>query len=413
MAATAPGAEEDDRDVDSAATTASAAATTATTTATTTAAAQPLEEYRPLLGGAEPYAVGLSPSYWCHLPLTASQIQNDVYHVVQAPSSGSAADAFFRLSGGGGGINCLLLRKGANADSVATTTTTTGVMTTGDNKPETQLATASAAEVKLVPVSKCRLVGTVVAVERRANGSVFYVVDDGTGLVDCLAWDNANDGLSDDPFALPPLIPRTMPTTSSGTKNDRDGDDGDGRHRSSSIVPVGEMVRIFGRIESVCLTFGENAGGDDSDSDRAAASVTALRVTAGGREWDCRRCIREVHAFTVERLSWSSESVPLHKESRHWERLCTTAAAATNTFTAVEDAGGSIGGSCRFWNANDLLLRLGPDIGAQVVARANLPSSTSTAGGGRNLDDDPYGTWRLFGTSCRCELSYKNALLCA
>jgi hypothetical protein len=47
-----------------------------------------------------------------------------------------------------------------------------------------------------------------------------------------------------------------------------------------------------------------------------------------------------------------------------------------------------------------MLERLGPEIKAQVDDKANLPA----------LDQD--GAWRLFGKNCRCQLAYKEVLLC-
>ena len=39
-----------------------------------------------------------------------------------------------------------------------------------------------------VPISKCSLVGAIVSAEIRSDGSRLYVLDDGTGLMDCVDW---------------------------------------------------------------------------------------------------------------------------------------------------------------------------------------------------------------------------------
>ena len=52
--------------------------------------------------------------------------------------------------------------------------------------------------VHVRPINKCKLFGTIVAKERRGGGaarstSTIYVIDAGTGVIDCLCW-NDHDG---------------------------------------------------------------------------------------------------------------------------------------------------------------------------------------------------------------------------
>lgn len=75
--------------------------------------------------------VGLCPSYWSHIPMLVGQIHNL-----------TVMDGF----------NCLIHK------------------------------------TKYIPVSRCTLVGCVVAYERKNSGSSF-VLDDGTGLIDCVYWE--------------------------------------------------------------------------------------------------------------------------------------------------------------------------------------------------------------------------------
>jgi hypothetical protein len=80
---------------------------------------------------------------------------------------------------------------------------------------------------KLIPISRCKLTGTIVSVER-TSASVVYVIDDGSGLVDCLFW------IEKDAYTLPSLL-------------FEDNNTGEG------ILQVGEIVRVLGRIECVAV----------------------------------------------------------------------------------------------------------------------------------------------------------------
>ena len=51
------------------------------------------------------------------------------------------------------------------------------------------------------PVSKCLLVGYIVYAAERRDGSMVYVLDDGTGLLDCVHWPSDTQ----DMYQLPPL----------------------------------------------------------------------------------------------------------------------------------------------------------------------------------------------------------------
>ena len=264
--------------------------------------------------------VGISPTYWSHVPLHIQQI----HHLKLV-----------------NGIQCLTVETSAEQDSQDVGDTTT--------RPP-------ASSSKIVPISKCQLVGIVVCVERKPNGSVIYVIDDGTGLIDCLHYPCI---LSDDPWdsLLPPLVQSS------------DQDD---------IFPVGECVKVMGRIQ--CISIQQASPVDTTDS--------SPKLT----------CIREIHATLVESVKtcYSSSLSLLDAERRHWDRcirlyratLIPTALAATEPPPIL----------C---NAKDVLVRLGPEIGRQVADRNNLPSA-----------DDKIGAWKLFGAKCKCQSSYKDALLC-
>ena len=111
--------------------------------------------------------VGLCPSYWSHRPMLVAQIHN--LQVVN-------------------GFSCLCVQH----------------------------------HQRYIPISRCCLVGCIVAYERKISGSSF-VLDDGTGMIDCVYWE---DGQFRD--ALPVLA-----------------DDSDDYGR----IRVGDMVRVMGRLD--------------------------------------------------------------------------------------------------------------------------------------------------------------------
>lgn len=242
-----------------------------------------------IYNGAEHFAVGISPSFWAHVPLSIFQVHN------------------LKLVDG---INCIV------RDS--------------DNQ--------------FLPISKCLLVGTIVSVEYKSNGSVVYVLDDGSGMIDCLNWVNV-----DIETMLPPLLPSTG-----------------GDPSPTGVLQVGTFAKILGRIQCISVNGNNTPMSEDSNDARSS------------------RCIREIHANLVQAID---PSAMLNTERRQWTR-CESILHSSNPNKTI----------C---NANDMLERLGPEIRAQVADRSNLPSA-----------DDTLGAWKLFGTKCRCKLSYKEHLLC-
>jgi hypothetical protein len=238
--------------------------------------------------------VGLSPTYWAHVPLLIYELHN--LRLVQ-------------------GVSCLVQELDG--------------------------------QEKLIPISRCKLTGTVVSVER-TSASVVYVIDDGTGLVDCLFW------IEKDAYTLPSLL----------FEDNNTGED---------ILQVGEIVRILGRIE--CVAVRANGIG--------MASTSA---------WVGSDAIREIHASVVEPLTSlsSTRSMPqtLDAESQHWIS-CARVSPSTSSSALLN-------------NAADVLALLGPEIAAQVNNRINIVAASG---------DDYSGAWRVFGMECRCESEYKDALL--
>lgn len=207
--------------------------------------------------------VGLSPTYWAHVPLLIYELMN--LRLVQ-------------------GVSCLVQEFDG--------------------------------QEKLIPISRCKLTGTIVSVER-SSASVIYVIDDGTGLADCLFW------LEGDAYTLPSLL-------------FEDNNAGEG------ILQVGEIVRVLGRIECVA-------------------------VQANGLGIACTSAIREIHASVVEPLTSLSptRSMPqtLDAESQHWIS-CARVSPSTTTSSALLN------------NAADVLALLGPEIAAQVSNRSSIVAAS-------------------------------------
>lgn len=133
------------------------------------------EEYHQL-SGTEPFVIGLSPSFWAHVPLLITHLLNDV-----------------RLDENS---NVFLLHQHHN----------------------------DASRAKTYPVSKCKLVGWIVAADHKGSRHL-YTLDDGTGLIDCLYW-------TEDEDILPPLVPNSPV------------DD----EFSTLLYDLGDLVRIMGKM---------------------------------------------------------------------------------------------------------------------------------------------------------------------
>jgi hypothetical protein len=118
----------------------------------------------------ENFIVGISPSYWSHVPM----------HVVDILS----------LTLSQGGINFLHGK---------------------------------------IPVSKCLIVGYIVNLQTRSDGSIMYAIDDGTGLIDCVSYVDI-----DSYYDLPDLF--------SYSKQ---------RRKSSNDYQIGDLVRVFGKMKNL------------------------------------------------------------------------------------------------------------------------------------------------------------------
>jgi hypothetical protein len=268
--------------------------------------------------GAEPFLVGISPQYWSHVPMHISDVlQLQLVH----------------------GINCW------------------SVPSKDDDHDDHDSAVQ-------VPVSKCQLVGTIVSASIRSDASTAFVLDDGTGLIDCMLWSNHHD----DGYALPSLLladgppAATIPTT---------------------MLGIGDLVRVFGKIHCLAIL---------SQPDHPTGFGPGSGPVV----------VREILASLMERIveppPWlgGDLSYSLDAEARHWMACanhCHSSSVASKTTTTPPPTNHPT-------TALDYLKLLGPQITAHVHERRRLPAA-----------GDTIGAWRVFGVSCHCTLDYKERLL--
>jgi len=213
--------------------------------------------------GSEPFLVGIAPNFWAHVPMTIE------------------------------GINGLKLISGIHCWTSAN----------GEHH---------------VPVSKCVLVGCIVnASTRSSDGATLFVLDDGTGLIDCLMWSNNHEN---DLFCLPSLVP---PDSGAEHKN---------------TIGLGNMFKVLGKIQCVTVQ-----GAHDTKREPFV--------------------IREILATMVERLDDIGDA---NEEARHWMACIEREASLAKDPTQ--------------FNALGYLKALGPDISQQVQERQHLPANDDTLG---------------------------------
>lgn len=311
--------------------------------------------------GVEAFLVGISPMYWAHVPMSILDIHN------------------LQLING---IHCMILQNENNNNCNSSGASATATSNSNSNNNSS-----------IVAVSKCSLMGMVVLVEQRP-GSILFVLDDGTALMDCLLW------LDKDIFELPSCLPGTT----TGTEGTMD-----------QCTRVGQMVRVLGRIECVSV--------------QDIVVTVDANITLGKQhscETETRRqrrqrqhCIREIHVTLLEPIPVASQAQPhsLNAESLHWLEYSRRFWGTTTTIDSSNKSKRK--GNCnnsssvakrrrmKMMNASHILHHfLGPDIAQQVSRRESLPSA-----------HDKMASWKLFGVACRCSssnettLKYKDELL--
>ena len=295
------------------------------------------EESTSSLKGSEPFLVGISPTYWTHVPMLIDDIIN-------------------HMQLNGYGVNCLVVsvpnQSSSSSSSVEATTT----------------------KLVEIPISKCQLVGTIVHKQIRYHdqNSTTFVVDDGTGLIDCLQWSNHTN--PNDMYYLPNLLDvnaiattgnTNMQYSSRNTTNDinqqigldeegfNDGADGD-----NGQFQLGDVVCIYGKIKCIART-------------------------------PQNEVAREIIVTMMEKIDERTATNSLNTEARHWLKCLQQYYQHSKEIPPI-------------WERTSVsyLHQLGPTIQYQVSQKQNMPSA-----------DDTFGKWRVFGLSCKCRLDYKHRLL--
>ena len=293
------------------------------------------------LYGSEHFLVGLSPQYWACTPMLARDFQELVSV---------------------GGIDCFAATTSGSHDKIDQHDCPQG-------------------HSRFIPVSKCRLVGLIVDA-RPKNGSMQYLLDDGTGLVDCLVW---NDNAA---YTLPLLLPDS---------SDNDVSEG-------TDFEVGDVVEVHGKIRTVSAgpvtgtVSNEWNSVNKNNNKKSSARTTMMEKTP--QRMDIRTgSVREVHATSVVK------TVDEH-QTRHWFdslRFLQTIRPLLRPPQKQHKQQHSVlqPSPCRSrdcTNGVDLLRHhLKGRITEEVVSLSSAPDSV--------------GPWQVFGPNCQCQLAYKEALL--
>jgi OB-fold nucleic acid binding domain len=200
------------------------------------------------LTGAEHFLVGLTPHYWAHVPMLIA----DVHHL-----------------GLVNGLSCIVVR--CDHCSLHEATSVSEIAEGGE----------AAAAVQFIPVSKCALVGVVVNVDRKSNGLTLYLIDDGTGLMDCVLWDES------DYYKLPSLV-----------------DDDIGEEQPRFVV--GDIVRVMGSLRIV-----------------SRSGLREQIFDAGGTAWEIHDGVREIQVSSMKHISEKMQNADPRRycadpEHEHW-----------------------------------------------------------------------------------------------
>lgn len=259
------------------------------------------------LNGAESFLVGLSPQYWACTPMSVEDF-NGLLLV--------------------GGIDCIVTEREqldeAGKENVAYPT-------------------------RFLPVSKCSVVGVIVNATHKSGNAYQYLVDDGTGVVDCLAW--TDTGM----YSLPSLVESPA---------------------HSEMFHVGDLVRVFGRIRTVSI------------------GKTIMNLRRGETSVEITESVREIHASLIEKVTHD-------EQAHHWLRcLEFQQECGDKQIASTEKEGDRRISGPQIKNGTDVLRLLGKTITTEALSLADFPAA-----------NDDVGAWRVFGVGCQCKFAYMESLL--
>lgn len=144
---------------------------------------------------------------------------------------------------------------------------------------------------KVLPISKCILSGIISYAHAKANGSTQYVLDDGSGFIDCIAWEDSQSSL----YSLPPIDNVKSDTLDyhhpglAGRKGSKSAITGKRRRMEQKLkteYAVGDCVKIYGRIRCISLL---------------NQTMTVIRVPDGN--WEGKKCVREISIISIQSVN--------------------------------------------------------------------------------------------------------------
>ena len=277
------------------------------------------------------FVVGLAPTFWAHVPLLIEHLKCHL-HVVD-------------------GMQCFILNV-KNHEALD-----------GFSLFSSRLSsTAFPDDQKIIPISKCHVVGTIVNAERKSNGCNMYILDDGSGLIDILHY---SDG---DLYELPSLS--------------RYQDDNVG----SNIFEPGDMVRVLGRVQCKILKLSSDLSTFKVDGNKKKQFIPANSIT------------RVIHASVIAPLATASTNrsrarpSSIDHECEHWMNCIKfLRTGSVHDLSSASDLP-------LLNNAMDVLPLLGSDLSSQITERNSVSWSLAV----QDTSEDVMQAWRLFGTQCQC-----------
>ena len=283
------------------------------------------------------FVVGVAPTFWTHVPLFIQHIKSYL-HVIDGIQTFTLSVGHHHQYDGDSNINRL--------------------------STSPSLSSSLLDGLKMIPISKCYLVGTIVYAERKSNGANQYILDDGTGLIDILHY---SDG---DLYSLPSL---------SGHQDNNIG---------RNLFGPGDMVRIFGRIQCRAAALSSQFDGAVKKGNKIKQFISASDIT------------REIHATLIVPLATEamnrSRALPnsIDHECEHWMNCV--------NFWQMGWMDDSVSSSTSdlplLNNSKDVLPLLGAGLVKQIVERNAVVSTLAVFG----TNDELTQAWRLFGTQCQC-----------
>lgn len=296
----------------------------------------------PTFVGVEHHILGLSPQYWAHTPMLIGDILS---------------------LGLINGVDCMMStpRRGEHPEE-----------TKKRRRPSEDCANDRAPIIDhVVPLSRCEIIGFVVSRERKAN-STLYLLDDGSGLIDCICWEDDGDGV----YSLPPLVD-TYPFRSTS---------------NGSTFGVGDCVRIRGKIK--CISVGAESRPVD-----IAVVGNNRGVPSNLQRYEVPiHVVREIAVATMEHVLDQKTNNGLDAETTHW--LKCVRFAESIEIQCGTDAANIQGEIEQIRNGADVLNILGNDLLSKMTHTEAI-----------DVDEEDNGAWRVFGPDCTCRLPHKDELL--